>query len=319
VTAPSAIARAVQALRAGELVGFPTETVYGLGADARNRSAVQRIFELKGRPATHPLIVHLADAGALPDWAAEVPAAARALAARFWPGPLTLVLPRAAGVPDEVTGGAASIALRVPSHPLARALLTAFGGGIAAPSANRYGRVSATTAAHVRAEFGSAVPVVLEGECSVGLESTIVSCLGAPLLLRPGALTQAELEAAIGPLRRAARSEGPPAPGSMRAHYAPATPLRLLASEALAAAVAAAGCAVLARAPAPHGYRGPLWIDAGAEPARYAHDLYANLRRLDAAGAQAILVEAPPDGAAWDAINDRLQRAAAACDAEEFA
>ena len=313
------LARAAAALRAGEVVAFPTETVYGLGADARNRAAVRRIYALKGRPPGHPLIVHLADAGELGDWAAAVPATARALATRFWPGPLTLVLPRAAAVADEVTGGQASIALRVPAHPVARALLVAFGGGIAAPSANRYGRVSATTAAHVREEFGTGVPLVLEGECGVGLESTIVSCIDAPLLLRPGAITLPALEAVVGTVRRAARGEGPRAPGTGAAHYAPATPLQLVAGAALAAAASAPGVAVLALRRVPPGYRGPLWLEAGSTPERYAHDLYANLRRLDATGAAAIVVESVPPGAAWEAVNDRLTRAAAACSAEEFA
>jgi L-threonylcarbamoyladenylate synthase len=314
------IGRAVRALRAGELVAFPTETVYGLGADARNAAAVRRIYALKGRPPGHPLIVHLASAAELHDWAAVVPEPARRLAARFWPGPLTLIVPRAAGVLDELTGGQPTIALRVPSHPLARRLLAAFGGGIAAPSANRYGRVSPTTAAHVREEFGAAVPIVLDGgACSVGLESTIVSCLGELLLLRPGGITVPELEAVVGKVRRAERGEGPRAPGGSAAHYAPQTPLQLAAGADFVAAATAPAVAVLAQGPARAGYRGPLWIDAGHDPERYGHDLYAHLRRLDHSGAGAIVVEAPPAGAAWEAVGDRLARAAAACGAEEIA
>jgi L-threonylcarbamoyladenylate synthase len=314
--AGTALARAVELLRAGDVVAFPTETVYGLGADARNPAAVRRIYALKGRPPGHPLIVHLASADALPEWAAHVPPAARRLAERYWPGPLTLVLPRAAGVPDEVTGGQDSVGLRVPAHPVARALLERFGGGIAAPSANRYGRVSPTLAEHVRDEFGDAVPLVLDGgDCEVGLESTIVSFLqAAPLLLRPGGITLAQLEAVAGPVRRAAVGEGPRAPGTTRSHYAPATPVRRVSHDALSAAPADA--AVLALGPAPHAYAGPLWIDAGAEPGRYAHDLYANLRRLDRSGAAEILVEEPPTAAAWEAVHDRLGRAAARDDAE---
>jgi L-threonylcarbamoyladenylate synthase len=224
------------------------------------------------------------------------------------------VLPRAPGVPDAVTGGQSSVGLRVPAHPVARELLAAFGGGIAAPSANRYGHVSPTRAAHVRDEFGDAVPLVLDGgDCEVGLESTIVACLdGPPLLLRPGGIGLAELEAVAGPVRRARAGEGPRAPGTTRSHYAPATPLRL----ATPAGVAAAGpdVGVLARGPAPGAYRGPLWIDAGDRPAPFARALYASLRRLDRSGARSILVEAPPPDAAWDAVRDRLERAAAAAD-----
>jgi len=319
MTTPADIDRAVALLRAGELVAFPTETVYGLGADAHNPAAVAKIYALKRRPSGHPLIVHLADAELLPQWAAAVPASARRLAARFWPGPLTLILPRAAGVSVALTGGEDSIGLRVPAHPVARQLLAAFGGGIAAPSANRYGRVSPTAAAHVREEFGPDAPFVLDGgDCSVGLESTIVSLVGEPLLLRPGGIAVAELEALVGPLRRAAAGEGPRAPGTARIHYAPATRLAVVAPAALGAAIGA-GSAVLARRPPPAGFAGALWLTAPAEPAAYAHDLYANLRRLDRAGAAAILVEAVPEAPAWEAVRDRLGRAAAACGAEDSA
>ena len=319
MTATAEIDRAVALLRAGELVAFPTETVYGLGADARNARAVAGIYALKRRPAGHPLIVHLASAAALGDWAASVPEAARRLAARFWPGPLTLILPRAAGVPDALTGGQDSIGLRVPAHPLAQRLLTAFGGGIAAPSANRYGRVSPTSAAHVREEFGAECPYVLDGgDCSVGLESTIVSLVGEPLLLRPGGIAAPALEALIGPLRRAAAGEGPRAPGTTLVHYAPATRLVVVAPAALAAA-AGPDAVVLARRAAPAGFRGAQWVEADAAPAGYAHDLYANLRRLDQAAAATIVVEAVPEGPEWEAVRDRLGRAAAACGAEDSA
>ena len=315
------LGQAVAALHAGDAIGFPTETVYGLGADARNSAAVRRIFALKGRPASHPLIVHLADAAALGEWATQVPETARRLARTFWPGPLTLVLPRAPGVLDEVTGGQPTVGLRVPAHPLALALLAAFGGGIAAPSANRYGRVSPTSAAHVRAEFGAEVALVLDGgDCSVGLESTIVSCVGEPLLLRPGGIALADLEAVAGPIRRAERGEGPRAPGTLAAHYAPRTPLRVLPREALArAAGAAVAVAVLARMPRPVNYFGPLWIASAGDAIRFGHDLYSDLRRLDASGAAAIVVEEVPAGDGWDAVRDRLARAAAACDAEDLA
>jgi L-threonylcarbamoyladenylate synthase len=320
VTAATELDRAVTALRAGELVAFPTETVYGLGADARNASAVRRVFTQKGRPPGHPLIVHLASAAELDAWAAPLPPAARLLAARFWPGPLTLIVPRAAGVLDEVTGGAESVGLRVPAHPLAHALLERFGGGVAAPSANRFGRVSPTTAAHVREEFGAAVPIVLDGgACSVGLESTIVSCLDELLLLRPGAISLPQLEAVVGAVRRAERGEGPRAPGTLTAHYAPRTPLRLLAADRFEAALRAPDAAVLAQRPAAAGFAGRAWIDAGRDPAQFGHDLYANLRDLDQSGAAAIIVEAVPADARWEAVRDRLMRAAAACDAEDLA
>jgi len=313
------IAEAVERLRAGGLVAFPTETVYGLGADARNVEAIGRIYALKGRPPGHPLIVHLASADELGDWAAEVPAAARRLAERFWPGPLTLILPCSPSVAAALRGGQPSIGLRVPSHPVAQRLLRAFGGGIAAPSANRYGRVSPTTAQHVRDEFGADAPLVLDGgDCSVGLESTIVSCLDELLLLRPGGVPATELEAVVGPLRRASQGEGPRAPGTTLAHYAPSTPLRLVAPAAVDAGVDAMS-AVLARGPRPLAYAGPLWIDAGSDPVRYGHDLYANLRRLDRAGARSIIVESVPGEPAWEAVRDRLARSAAACPAEEMA
>ncbi|MCX7059090.1 MAG: L-threonylcarbamoyladenylate synthase [Proteobacteria bacterium] len=319
MSAADPIGLACALLRSGQLVAMPTETVYGLAANARDDAAVARIYALKGRPVGHPLIVHLADVAQVPAWAAEVPAVALRLAARFWPGPLTLILRRAAGVSDGVTGGQDTVGLRVPSHPVAQRLLRAFGDGIAAPSANRYGRVSPTTAAHVREEFGAQTPFLLEGgDCEVGLESTIVSLAGEPLLLRPGGIPQADLEQITGPLRRAAPGEGPRAPGTTVAHYAPATTLSLIATAALTAGLPTE-VAVLARGPAPAGFGGRLWLDAGTDPQRYAHDLYANLRQLDRAGAGSILVESVPDTAAWDAIRDRLARAAAACAAEDLA
>ena len=319
MTDPDPIAHAVQLLRDGELVAFPTETVYGLGADASNPAAIAKIYALKGRPAGHPLIVHLHDSAALEVWAREIPETARRLAERFWPGPLTLILRRAAGVRDEVTGGEDTVGLRVPAHPVARRLLEAFGGGIAAPSANRYGRVSPTSVAHVREEFGTATPFLLDGgECDVGLESTIVSLAGDALLVRPGGISQASLEAVIGPLRRAAPGEGPRAPGTTVSHYAPATGLRLAAAADEDAGYGA-HVAVLARRSAPAAFPGILWVDAGDDPARYGHDLYANLRRLDWVGAELILVERVPASAPWDAVRDRLARAAAACAAEEMA
>lgn len=309
---------AARALRAGRLVAFPTETVYGLGADASNAEAVREVFALKGRPANHPLIVHLHAATQLDDWAIGIPAVARRLADAFWPGPLTLVLARAPRVPDAVTGGQDSVALRVPSHPVARALLATFGGGIAAPSANRYGRVSATCAAHVREEFGDDSPLVLDGgESEVGLESTIVSCLeDPPRLLRPGTITAAQLAAVAGGIKVGATDDAPRTPGSTRSHYAPRTPVTLMDPAALDQAVAselsAGRCvAVLARRPSAGRSSQMTWIDAGTGLESYAHALYSNLRTLDKAGCDRLLVEAVPVDAAWDAVRDRLARAAA--------
>jgi len=309
---PASIAQAVATLRSGGLVAFPTETVYGLGADARNPSAVAKVYALKGRPPGHPLIVHLAQAEQLADWVADIPPAAERLASAFWPGPLTLILRRRSGVPDAVTGGQESVGLRVPSHPVAHALLAAFGGGIAAPSANRYGHVSPTLAEHVREEFGVDTPCLLEGgPCEVGLESTIVSLIDEPLLLRPGAITQPELERLIGPVRRAAVGEGPRAPGTTFAHYAPATPVRVVTTADLRA-YRRENVAVLSLEAPPPGFPG-VWITTSGDPAQYGHDLYAHLRQLDHQAKRLIVVEAVPEGPAWEAARDRLLRAGNAC------
>ena len=310
---------AVRALRDGEVVAFPTETVYGLGANARNPAALEKVFELKGRPKTHPLIVHLDQPRYLHRWAREVPPAAEQLAQRFWPGPLTLVLPRAPEVLDLVTGGQDSVAVRVPAHPMAQQLLTAFGGGLAAPSANRYGHVSPTRAEHVRDEFGEAVRVILDGgECKVGLESTIVSCLGGEVrLLRPGGITVAQLRAVVGEVAVGPDAIAPRVPGAADVHYAPATPLALVGAgdiDAQAQALSAGGqrIAVLALRPPLGTHKYVTWINGGSRPEAYAHDLYANLRTLDRAGCARILVQEVPREEPWDAIRDRLVRAAAA-------
>jgi len=312
------ITRAVEVLRAGGLVAFPTETVYGLGADAANPEALKKVYTAKGRPRNHPLIVHIASAAQVADWASDVPAAALRLAQCFWPGPLTLILPRASQVSELVTGGQDTVALRVPSHRVAQALLRGFGGGIAAPSANRYGRVSATTAAHVRAELGAAVDYVLDGgACDVGIESTIVDVSGArPALLRPGSITAAQLEQALGAALGAASASSPRTPGTLAKHYAPQTPLMLMEADLvveLAASLSRQGqpVAVLARAARQPIQQGVKWISAPQDPAGYAHDLYTNLRALDQAGCSAILVEVPPLEPAWAAVHDRLTRAAA--------
>jgi len=312
------IASAAECLRSGGVVGFPTETVYGLGADATNVEAVRRVFAIKGRPSDHPLIVHLASHDWLGDWARNIPAAALSLAEAFWPGPLTLVLPRQPHVLDAVTGGQASIALRVPSHPVALALIHA-AGPLVAPSANRFGRISPTTAAHVCDELGDAIDLLLDGgPCEIGVESTVISLLGdQPALLRPGGIAVAQIEAVLGcPLGAAPKSIR--APGQLPAHYAPATPLEVLATDQLAARATA-----LAR----QGRRAALLVfaDSGAGLANtpvahrelmpgdaisYARQLYATLRRLDAKAFDVLLVEATPDNPDWLAISDRLARAA---------
>ncbi|NDP43548.1 MAG: threonylcarbamoyl-AMP synthase [Aromatoleum sp.] len=313
---PAAIAAAAEALRSGGLVAFPTETVYGLGADAGNPDAVRAIFAAKGRPADHPVIVHLHDASAVDAWVRTFPEGARRLADAFWPGPLTLILPRAAHVSNAVTGGQDGVGLRVPSHPVARALLATF-GAIAAPSANRFGRISPTTAQHVADDLGDAVALILDaGPCSVGIESTIVAFVGAePALLRPGAIGVEALTRVLGRAPRAADTSAPRASGSLASHYAPMTRATLAAPGALHVEILSRqerdeSVAVLARAvPRPVDFAGS-WIAAPATPEAYAHDLYANLRTLDAAGADEILIEAPPSDPAWFAVQDRLVRAA---------
>ena len=314
------IERAVALLRRGELVAFPTETVYGLGADAADPAAVAKIFAAKGRPADHPLIVHLPAAAQLARWAREVPAEAERLAAAFWPGPLTLILKRQPDVPDAVTGGQDTVGLRVPNHPLALELLAAFDGGIAAPSANRFGRISPTTAAHVREELGERVPLVLDGgACPVGIESTILDLSrGVPVLLRPGAIGAADIARVLGraPDIAAPQAEAPRVSGSLAAHYAPRTPLQLVSSDGLLfalrnALVAGERVAVLAPTAQAISHDLVTWKQSPAEPAGFAHDLYASLRALDALGCARILVQQPPAGEAWLAVNDRLRRAAA--------
>jgi L-threonylcarbamoyladenylate synthase len=313
----AAIDAAARLLASGELVAFPTETVYGLGADALNDEAVRRIFAVKGRPADHPVIVHIADRRDLGKWARAVSNGAAALAEAFWPGPLTLILPRAAAVLDQITGGQDSIGLRVPSHPVSHALLSAFGGGIAAPSANRFGHVSPTTAAHVAADLGDAPAMILDGgPCDVGIESTIVAFRDdEPVLLRPGAISVAELVRVLGRSPRPPDAAAPRVSGSLTSHYAPRTPASLVRADALRAELARLTerdeqIAVLAwTLKRPDDFEG-VWIAARDNAAEYARDLYANLRALDAANADAILIETPPeDDPGWLAVRDRLTRA----------
>jgi L-threonylcarbamoyladenylate synthase len=314
------VERAARSLAAGELVAFATETVYGLGADATNPSALAKIFALKGRPADHPLIVHVEDAASLDRWAREVPDAARKLARAFWPGPLTMILPRSTRVPLEATGGQETVGLRCPSHPVAQSLLRAFArvgsGAIAAPSANKFGHVSPTTAKHVRDEFGPGLTVLDGGACEVGLESTIVDLSrGTPMLLRPGAVSREDIARVLGAAPGERDAEAPRASGTLASHYAPRTPLVLVESRALAET--RVGDAVLALREPPAHHAASAWIAAPTDPARYGHDLYRNLRELDAKHATRIVVEAPPRTAAWEAVNDRLSRASAPLDEED--
>ena len=311
------IESAVQALRDGELVAFATETVYGLGANAQNPAAVAKIFKAKGRPPNHPVIVHLDSPRFLHRWVREVPEVAMRLAERFWPGPFTMVMPRAAHVHDVITGGQDTIAIRVPAHPMAQQLLTAFGGGIAAPSANRYGRLSPTRAEHVREELGDAVRVILDGgECQIGLESTIVSFEGDGVrLLRPGSVTATQISAVVGELFSDDGRPVPRVPGSPPTHYAPTTHMTIVPAgeiDAQADAASSGGrrVAVLAQRLPLRAHKYATWINAGRRPENYGRDLYANLRTLDKAGCRRILVQAVPDGERWDAIRDRLVHAA---------
>jgi len=311
------IVHAANIVRRGGLVAFPTETVYGLGADASNGQAVTRIFAAKGRPADHPLIVHLSAADEMARWARDIPDAAWVLAERLWPGPLTLILKRAAGVLDAVTGGQDTIGLRVPDHPVALALLKAFGSGIAAPSANRFGRVSPTCAAHVRAELGDAVDYVIDGgSCQVGLESTILDLSGSlPRVLRPGAVTADLLARILGePLGTRAGNQ-PRVSGSMASHYAPDTPLRLIEAHAIETAaqsflIIGQSIAVLSMRQLVSHHPDCRWITMPANPREYGQLLYARLREVDTWGCRWILVEQPPALAEWEAVHDRLKRSA---------
>ncbi|MFG3283255.1 L-threonylcarbamoyladenylate synthase [Streptomyces sp. NPDC048111] len=314
----SDIERAAGVLRTGGLVALPTETVYGLGANAEDPAAVARIFQVKGRPPSHPLIVHIAAADQLDDWVEDVPAAARVLAERFWPGPLTLVLRRGHRVPLEATGGLETVAVRVPDHPAALALLTAFGGGVTAPSANRFGSVSPTTAAHVRAELGDAVDFVLDGgSCEVGVESTIVDVTGeTPSILRPGGVTREDLEAVLGHPVAVPSTSSVRVPGQHPSHYAPCARVVLVEPERVVDEAQLAQEA---------GHRVGVFLPPsllGAEvkahavmavPASldaYAQGLYGFLRELDQQGCDLIVASLPTEEGLGLAIANRLRRAA---------
>lgn len=293
------VAVALDAIRSGGVVAIPTETVYGLAADASDEAAVRRVFAAKGRPADHPLIVHLADGGQLGEWASDVPPSASVLAAACWPGPLTVLVPRAAHVLDVVTGGRPTVGIRVPAHPLTTELLEAFGGGLAAPSANRFGHVSPTTAAHVLDDLGDVIDVVLDGgPCPIGVESTIVDCtVDPPQVLRPGGipteqvdrLLEGRLAAASGPSRAA---------GMMASHYAPRARVVLVES-------AQAARAIVERTSGAH------LLDRTGDPVAYARSLYADLRRADEDGISVVVAVLPPPSGLGHAIRDRLAKAAA--------
>jgi L-threonylcarbamoyladenylate synthase len=293
------IDRAVAILRRGGLVAIPTETVYGLAADASNADAVRRVFAVKGRPSVHPVIVHIAAADQLEDWAATVPPAAATLASACWPGPLTLLVPRAESVLDVVTGGRPTVGVRMPAHPLTLELLARFGGGLSAPSANRFGRVSPTTADHVRADLGDDVDLILDGgPCPIGVESTIVDCtVDPPQVLRPGAISADEvarlLQQPIEPASGASR-----APGMLESHYAPRC--RVVLADSMSEAVARA-----AREPGAEVLYEPDLV-------RYAQCLYSRLRDADDRGAHTIVAVLPPPEGVGYAIRDRLRKAAAA-------
>ena len=330
----TSITNAAERLLAGELVAFPTETVYGLGADAENPEAVARIYAAKGRPANHPVIVHVAPGADLHYWAREIPTQAQRLIDAFWPGPLTLILPRVPHRGEVVSGGQDSIGLRCPSHPVAQALLRAFAagkpngqGGVAAPSANKFGQVSPTHADHVRSEFPDEVaqgmPVLDGGPSDVGIESTILDLSRlaqgiGPVLLRPGHITPAQIEAVLGEPVGMPDDTAPRASGTLKAHYAPHTPLELATSQRLAEVIRGIDMpdgriAVVAFDDAPAELNSHIaWHVVAKDPDRYAQSLYAMLRELDRSNYARIVVQAPPTDAAWRAVNDRIGRAAAA-------
>lgn len=306
------IRRAAEILRLGGLVAFPTETVYGLGADALNAKAVTRIFEAKGRPADHPLIVHVSDAGKMQRFARDIPDVAWRLADRFWPGALTLILRRSPDVPDVVTGGQDTVGLRVPAHPVAVALLEAFGGGVAAPSANLFGGVSPTTAEHVLTGVGWATDIVIDGgPCTLGLESTILDLSSdVPRILRPGPVTRGALAKVVGASLTRHGPPGPRVPGSLPSHYAPKTALRLVDTPFSEWDLLPRPLAVMALRPPPEDMALCRWLTMPRTPEAYGRALYARLRDMDSWGCRLILVERPPITQAWEAVHDRLVRAA---------
>ena len=340
-SAPESIAQAALALRSGKLIGLPTETVYGLAADACNESAVAKIFSAKGRPSDHPLIVHVRDASGVAHFADDVPTFAQALIHAIWPGPLTLILPRRAGVATSAAGGQNSIGLRCPAHPVAQALLAALAAGpqaihgLAAPSANQFGRVSPTTAAHVQSEMGPDLLILDGGACDVGIESTIVDCTrGVPVLLRPGHITPARMKAVCGQevlsadALSIASEAAPRASGTLESHYAPNAKVRLMDEKALQYALDLLGTDIDGKPGAASGSPPIIAVYSRAilksrsskilrrrmpdDAAATGQQLFAVLRDFDAQGVKLIWVETPPPQAEWDGVRDRLTRAAAA-------
>jgi L-threonylcarbamoyladenylate synthase len=310
------VVHAAAILRAGGLVAFPTETVYGLGADASRDDAASKIFSVKGRPRAHPLIAHLADGARLDDWAIDVPDAARRLAAAAWPGPLTMILRRGPRVSLATTGGSDTVGLRVPAHPMAQALLREFGGAIAAPSANRFGAVSPTTADHVVADLGEDVDYVLDGgPCDVGVESTIIDLSRErPVLLRPGGMPREAIEAIVGALS-VADAAAPAAPGTLASHYAPRADVIAVEPDGVPAALAAATGRIAVLAPASAfaawgDLTGVLAYPLPDDVAGMARSLFAALRDLDAAGVNVVIAALPPAAGLGEAVGDRLRRAA---------
>jgi L-threonylcarbamoyladenylate synthase len=305
------IRKAAEVLRAGGLVAFPTETVYGLGADACSAKAVARLYAVKGRPPGHPVIVHFASSADAFRWASSIPSSAQRLAERFWPGPLTLILKRSSLAGDFVTGGQDTVGLRVPSHAIAQQLLKAFGGAIAAPSANRFGHVSPTTALHVRGDYEGEVDLVLEGGPSeVGIESTIVDLSGGtPVLLRPGTISKHELEEVLKGKLAEKTPASPRHSGGLERHYAPRTPARLVPTYDLDKEILKWQDKVAVLAFSRPDERVDYWLRMPRDPGAYAQRLYAALRELDSARCELILVEAPPGGPEWAAVRDRLERA----------
>jgi L-threonylcarbamoyladenylate synthase len=323
---PEHVQQAAEALCAGELLGLPTETVYGLAADASNENAVAKIFKAKGRPSNHPLIVHVSSTAELAHFVSEVPVFAKQLMAQFWPGPLTLILPRREGQAAAAAGGQNSVGVRCPSHPVALAVLKACAAkgvwGVAAPSANLFGRVSPTSALHVQSEFGDSLLILDGGECDVGIESTIVDCTrGVPVLLRPGQISRTHIEQACGLALanpEALNTEAPRASGTLESHYAPTAKVRLMSAAEWRRALEALG---------PHTQNLALWsfekpsqelMGAGLywrampkEASQAAHDLFSVLRNFDARGVRTIWIEVPPDTPEWEGVRDRIQRAAA--------
>jgi L-threonylcarbamoyladenylate synthase len=311
------ISRAIAILRRGGLIGLPTETVYGLAADAENELAVRGIFAAKGRPADHPVIVHLAAAAQIADWAVDIPGSAWRLAHAFWPGPLTIILRRSPKAAEAVTGGLDTIGLRVPSHPVAQQVLQAFGGGLAAPSANRFGRVSPTTAEHVREELGNRVELVLAGgPCAIGLESTIVDLSSdEPALLRFGAITPEQIQSVLGRRLGDPARNSTPTSGRLASHYAPRAAVELVAASELESqasqwAMHGRTVAVLAESLTVD-LPGVLFRPMPGDAAGFARELYAALREADTHGVQIALVVPPPEAGLGLAIADRLRKAAA--------